>query len=88
MPVDYAWKDANLKSRSDLALTMEQRRGRSSTVTAVTFERPVTDYGPFRIHPRTRLTLRNGTGEGENVRLFGSMIEADGRWKIYSYIVD
>jgi hypothetical protein len=88
MPVNYVWRDASLKSRSDLAVTMEQRRGRSSTVTAVTFDRPATDYGRFRIHPGTRLTLRNGTGEGETARLFGSMIEADGQWKVYSYIVD
>jgi hypothetical protein len=88
MPVDYVWRDTSIKSRSALAGTIEERRGRRPIVTAVTFARAATDYGSFRVHPETRVALRDERGQIESVRLFGSMIEANGEWKIYSYIVD
>lgn len=88
MPADYVWADTSIKSRGHLARAIEARAGRRATVEQVTFRGPATDYGGIRIHPETELTLREEGRETTRARLFGSMVEAGGRWKVYSYIVD
>jgi hypothetical protein len=88
MPVDYLWNDASFKSRAGLAEVLREHGGRRWFVQQVLFDGGPTDYGAFRIHPRTRLVLADERGARHTARLFGSMIESAGGWKIYSYVVD
>jgi hypothetical protein len=87
MPADRAWADQALKSRGYLAQMLAEHGGRRYELVRVTFAGPPTTYDTLTIHPEATLTVRE-RGAEESVRLFGSMIESDGRWKIYSYIVD
>jgi hypothetical protein len=34
------------------------------------------------------MTVSDESGRRATVRLFGSMIESGGRWKVYSFVVD
>ena len=61
---------------------------RGYTVVDVAFSGGVTDYGTFRVHRDSVLTLRDGEGNVSNGRLLGSMIEQAGRFKVFSYVVD
>jgi hypothetical protein len=88
MPADYLWADTNLKSRGQLAETLEEHDGRRLAVESVRFAGRSTDYDRFRVHSDTRLTVRDEAGQRREVRLFGSMIETPSGWKVYSYIVD
>jgi hypothetical protein len=88
MPVDYLWGDTRTKSVGGLASTLAEHGGTRLQVLEVSFGGPPTDYGPFTIHPETRLRVRDGAGAERDVRLFGSMIETPDGWKIYSYVVD
>jgi hypothetical protein len=88
MPVDYVWSDVSLRSRGELAQILETFGGRRLTLEGVRFAGRTIDYGTFRDHSKTEITVRNSVGLKSTVRLFGSMIEIVDRWKIYSYVVD
>lgn len=45
----------------------------------------VDDYGAFRIHRDPVLRVRDASGRERSVRLFGSIIEQDGNFKLYAF---
>lgn len=88
MPVSYIWEDTSRRSRGELRQILREEGGRSLQLEDVTFGGPPRDYGPFRVYPDTRVTVRDRDGEVRTLRLFGSMLETNGAWKVFSYIVD
>lgn len=87
MPADRAWADQAQKNANFLSQTLGEHGGRRYELVAASFAGSATTYGAFTIHPKTRLDIRDDAGIRE-VRLFGSMIESGGRWKVYSFVVD
>jgi hypothetical protein len=87
MPAGRAWAEQAQKNAHYLAQTLDEHGGRRYELVAVSFGAPATTYGAFTIHPDTTLDIRDESGV-RDVRLFGSMIESGGRWKVYSYVVD
>jgi hypothetical protein len=89
IPWDYAWRSLAARSRHQLAGRLsEWVGGRRSTVVGVTFAGETTDYGAYRVHRRSVVTLRDAAGRLETVRVFGSIIEQGGRFRVFSYVVD
>ena len=43
------------------------------------------EYDGFRMHRDVRLTVRDSDGKEFEVKLFGSILEAGGKFKIYSF---
>jgi hypothetical protein len=41
-----------------------------------------------RVHRDAELVVRDADGATRAVRLFGSLIEQDGAWKVFSYVAD
>ncbi len=87
MPAERAWAEQSQRNATFLAQTLAQHGGQRLELVAVSFGSPATTYGSFTIHPEATLDVRD-TGGVREVRLFGSMIESGGRWKIYSFVVD
>jgi len=87
MPLDYLWKDMAQKNEGFVSQLMAEHGGRDYRLVVATFSGATTDHGVFRVHRKTTLDLR-GTEGPVTLRLFGSMIESGGRWKIYSFVVD
>lgn len=87
MPVDRAWADHLMKDDGFRAQLIADHGGRRLTIESVTFGAPATTYGSMTIHPESRLVVLEN-GQRVPLRIFGSMIESGGRWKIYSFIVD
>jgi hypothetical protein len=87
MPADRAWADQAQRNQGFLAQLLAEHGGQRYELVAASFDGSPTTYGSFRIHPKTRLDIRDASGVRE-VRLFGSMIESGGRWKVYSFVVD
>lgn len=85
---DFVWDRLHQRSRSALAYTLERYRGRRFEVVAVDFVGESTDYGPFQVHRETVLTVEAPDGGRGTLRIFGSMLEQDGRYKIFSYVTD
>ena len=88
VPVDYVWADTSLKGRGSLDRTLREHGGRRYRVEGVAFDGPAVNYGSFLIHRKTRVTVRDEQGRQAVVRAFGSMLEADGQWKVFSFVVD
>jgi hypothetical protein len=88
LTVDYVWGDLNQKSQSSLAFTRHNYRGRRLELRRVSFDGETTDYGPFVVHRESRLTVTDETGRAATLHGFGSVLVSNGRYKIFSYVVD
>lgn len=88
MPIDYVWSDMAFKNRGYLSQLLAEQGGRRLTLEAVEFEGRTTDYGAFRVHAKTRLVVRDEAGARQTIRVFGSLLESGGAWKVFSYVVD
>lgn len=88
LTVDYVWGDLHQKSRGYMQMLLNEYGGRRYRLISVEFDGGVTDYETFRVHRDSRLTVEDETGKRGDVRLFGSVLEADGRYKLLSYVID
>jgi hypothetical protein len=87
MPLAYLWADTALKNAAYLAQLLADHGGRDYRLISVSFAGETTDYGAFRVHRETTIDVRGPAGP-QTLKLFGSMIESAGRWKVYSFVVD
>lgn len=87
LPVDYVWGDLHQKSQAALEQVIATHGGRRYELVSVAFD-DVTDYGGYRVHRQTALHVRDASGAAMVIRVCGSMIEQDGGWKVFSYVVD
>lgn len=87
MPADRAWAEQAQRNAAYLSQTLAEHGGREYRLLAVTFAGGTTDYGAYRVHRETTLDVRGPDGPA-TLRLFGSLVESGGRWKIYSFVVD
>jgi len=85
LPFSYVWGDLHQKSNQSLQQLLAKHRGHKYTLDSVRFGE-VTEYPTFKVHRDSVFVVR-GADEPE-IRLCGSMIEADGRWKVFSFVVD
>lgn len=88
IPVDYAWTDHETKSELHLRARLSGWEDRGFTVVSIDFTGATTDYGTFRVRRDSLVRLRDRSGLETSGRLFGSVIEQDGKYKVFSYIVD
>jgi hypothetical protein len=88
VPFEYGWGDLHKKSRNALSFTLARYGGQSFDLEEVLFKGETTDYETFRVHREAWLVVRNVEGRRGRVQLFGSMIERDGRYKLFSFVTD
>ena len=85
---EFLWGMLHQRSRNSLAYTLNRYGGRRYELIAVDFMGETTDYGPFQVHRDTVLTVSAPDGERGTLRIFGSMLEQEGRYKIFSFVTD
>ena len=88
LPFSYVWGDLKQKSDASLKVTLNAHGGRHYELVAVKFLANATDYGAFLVHRESVFVIRDGATETREVRLAGSLVEKDGRWKVFSYVID
>ena len=88
VPVSYVWSDLQQKGRRSLAGSLARYGGRRFELLDVRFTKGTTPYRTFVVHRRARLLVRDEQGREGGLDLFGSVIERDGRFKLFSYVVD
>jgi len=88
LPVAYAWGDLRTKSLGHLGATLNRWGGRRLELAGVEFRGETTAYATYSVHRDPVVRVRVEGGEPERVRLFGSILERDGRFKLFSYVVD
>ena len=84
----FLWGMLHQRSRNALAFTLDRHRGQRYELIAVDFVGETTDYGPFQVHRETVLTVSTPDGERGTLRVFGSMLEQDGHYQIFSFVTD
>jgi hypothetical protein len=89
IPWDYVWKDLHGKSAMQLTARLnEWQREDGGTVMRVEFAGDTSDYETYRVRRKSVVVLKTAAGEETRARWFGSIIEQDGRYKVFSYVVD
>lgn len=88
MPFGYVWTDLRTKSEAGLNAVLAAYGGRRYQLDRVRFTAGTTQYETFVVHRESVVDLRDGEGRRESLQLFGSVIEKDGRFKVFSYVVD
>jgi hypothetical protein len=88
LPVEYAWRDLNTKSRGHMGQTLAAWGGTRLELVQLAFLGETTAYRTFSVHRKSVLTVRTERGEHQQVRLFGSILERGGRYQLFSYVVD
>jgi hypothetical protein len=86
LPFSYVWGDLHQKSVFALNGLMEREGGRRYELLDVRFDGE-TDYGSYRVHRESTFRVRDWNGAEVELRLCGSMIEQEGGWKVFSYVV-
>jgi hypothetical protein len=86
LPFSYIWGDLHQKSTQTLTNVMAREGGTRYELIDVQFA-GVTDYRTYRVHREATLRVRDPHGMETDLRVCGSMIERDGAWKVFSYVV-
>ena len=88
VPFDFVWQRLRRNSDGYLRQTLAQYAGQDLTLAGVEFAGDTSDYGHVRVYRETRLNVQDAEGFESTLRLFGSTIEQNGRYKVFSYVVD
>lgn len=88
LPFSYVWGDLLQKSEQSLAQTLAHHRGRRYTFVSYRHDGETTRYPASTVRRKTVVTVQDSTGAIADLRLFGSAIEHDGSWKVFSYVTD
>jgi hypothetical protein len=87
LPFSYVWGDLHQKSTISLAQTIMGHGGKRRSLQRVTFAGK-TQYANYVVHRDATFAVVDDTGASESLRVCGSFLEKDGRWKVFSYVVD
>ena len=88
LPFDYVWGDLRQKSTNAMRRLIDRHGGKRYALVELGFEGETTLYETYRVHRETVLTMRDEAGAEEELALFGSILERDGAFKLFSYVVD
>jgi hypothetical protein len=88
VPFEYAW--GQLKQRSDeyLQQTLGRYGGRKLTLVSTRFTGETTQYKSFNVMRESEVIARDESGRELILYLYGSAMVKDGRYKMFSYVVD
>lgn len=85
---DFVWQQHALREEFSFAKAWKRHAGRAYQLTAVDLGSSVSDHATFRVYTRPVLKVIDEHGEERSLRLIGSIIEQDGRYKIYGFNTD
>lgn len=88
VPFDYVWGTLAQNSRGYLATLLRAHGGRRYSLVGLEFSGETTHYDGFIVHRDSRLIVRDEEGRQHRLALFGSLLEQDGRYKVFSYVTD
>ena len=87
LPFSYVWGDLRQKSALALDRVMSREGGKRYELIDVRFAGD-SDYHTYRVHREATLRVRDAAGTELDLQVCGSMLEQDGVWKVFSYVVD
>jgi hypothetical protein len=88
VPFDYAWGQMKQRSDGSLAGTMGRYGGRTLRFVQTRFTGEATKYQTFTVIRESEVVAADEMGRELILRLYGSAMVKDGRYKLYSFVVD
>jgi len=88
LSANFVWGDLHHKSNITLRSTLAAHSGKKYEFVSIRFLGDTTAYESYRVHRESELTVRDADGNERQMRMFGSVLEKDGRYKVFSYVID
>ncbi|MEW6209699.1 MAG: hypothetical protein AB1631_15125 [Acidobacteriota bacterium] len=85
---DWVWDQATLKSVSGLVEMLSAHKGKRYRLVSLRFAGGSEQYKSYRVHKETLVRVRDEKGDEKELRLFGSMLEMDDQFKLFSFVID
>jgi hypothetical protein len=85
---DFVWHQATLKSLGGLSEMYPEHKGKKYQFVALRFEKGTDSYPTYKVHKETHVVVRDEIGRQQELRLFGSLLEMDGKYKLFSFVID
>jgi hypothetical protein len=84
---DFVWREVDTKCTYGLHTLIQKYGGQKFTLVSMKFAKGTTRYSACTIHQDARITVKDSTGRELELKMFGSVVECAGRFKIMSYNV-
>jgi len=84
-PGDFAWSNLNKKCNTGMKKWIAYFGGHNLKFVDIRFDRPSENYDGFQLLRGTVLTLQNVAGEKRELKILGSVVVKNGRYKLLSY---
>ena len=88
VPFDYAWGQMKQHSDGSLQQTIARYGGKRLALVRTQFTGETTQYQSFVVRRESEIVAADETGREVVLRLYGSVLVKDGRFKLFSYVVD
>lgn len=88
VPFEYAWGQMKQRSDGSLQTTLSRYRGRILAFSSTRFTGETTQYATFAVMRDSEITALDESGRELVLRLYGSAMLKDARYKLYSFVVD
>lgn len=88
VPFEYAWGQLIQRSDGVLASTVSRYAGRPLKFVRTSFRGETTAYKSFAVMRESEIVAADETGKELVLQLFGSAMLKDGRYKLFSFVVD
>ena len=85
---DFVWGLDAVRSRRDLSVTLRRYGGKEFQLIRVRFRKGFLAYEGFRLHRDARLEVGLPEGGKRELKLFSSVFERNGEFKIFSFKTD
>ena len=88
VPFEYAWGQMKQRSDGHLQQTFARYGRRPLKFVRTRFTGQTTTYATFSVMRESEIVATDDTGRDLVLRLYGSAMVKDGRYKLFSYVVD
>jgi len=85
VPFDFVWNDVYYRSTTRMNALFQQMKGKRLSVVRTSCRRKVEEYATHKAYPDMEIVVKDESGKEGSYPLFGTLIEMDGVYKIYSY---
>jgi len=88
VPFEYAWGQMRQQSEGSLSQTVARYGGAPLRFVRTRFTGETTDYATFSVRRESEIIATDANGRDLVLRLYGSAMVKDGRYKLFSFVVD
>ncbi len=84
-PPDFAWANLNKKCNIGMQRWISQYGGSNLSFVNIRFDKPAENYDGFQLLRGTVLTLQNPVGQKAELKILGSVVMMNNRYKLLSF---